>query len=76
MEMWWLMWRLIGGDVAAYWIVIGGDMETHWWRSGDSLVEMWWLFYRAPDHWSRGPGFESGISNNDPDALQDHCVIM
>ena len=23
----------------------------------------------------RGPGFESGISHNDPDALQDHCVL-
>ena len=23
-----------------------------------------------------GPGFESGIFHNDPDALQDHCVIM
>ena len=30
-----------------------------------------------PDFWSRGPGFESGISHNDPDALrlQNHCVI-
>ena len=24
----------------------------------------------------RSPGFESGISHTDPDALQDHCVIM
>ena len=23
----------------------------------------------------RGSGFEYGISHNDPDALQDHCVI-
>ena len=23
-----------------------------------------------------GPGFESGISHIDPDALQDHCVKM
>ena len=37
---------------------------------------MWWLIANAPDFWGRGPGFESGISHNDPDALQDHCVIM
>ena len=29
----------------------------------------------TPDFWGRGPRFESGISHNDPDALQDHCVI-
>ena len=34
---------------------------------------MWWLIGSAPDFWGRGPGFESGISHNDPDALQDHC---
>ena len=32
-------------------------------------------WYSAPDFWGRGPGFESGIYHNDPDALQDHCVI-
>ena len=25
---------------------------------------------------ARSPGFESGISLNDPEALQDHCVIL
>ena len=30
----------------------------------------------APDFWGRCPGFVSGISHNDPDALQDHWVIM
>ena len=30
----------------------------------------------APDFWGRGLGFEYRISHNDPDALQDHCVIM
>ena len=34
---------------------------------------MWWLIGSAPDFWGRCPGFESGISHNDPDALQDHC---
>ena len=28
---------------------------------------------RAPDFRGRVPGFESGISHNDPDGLQDHC---
>ena len=28
------------------------------------------------DFWGRGPGIESGIFNNNPDALQDHFVIM
>ena len=32
---------------------------------------MWW--FSAPNFWGRGPGFESGISHNNPDALQDHC---
>ena len=29
----------------------------------------------APDFLGRGPGFESGIYHNDPDALKDHCEI-
>ena len=37
---------------------------------------MWWLIGSAPDFWGRGPGFESGIYHNDPDALQDHCEKM
>ena len=37
--------------------------------------EMWWLNGSMPDLWSRGPGFESSIFNNDPDELLDHCVI-
>ena len=37
---------------------------------------MWWLISSAPDFWERGPGFECGISHNDPDALQDYCLIM
>ena len=36
--------------------------------------EMWWLIGSAPGFWGRGPGFESGFSRNDPDALQVHCV--
>ena len=28
------------------------------------------------DFCGRGPGFESGIYLNTPDALQDHCEIM
>ena len=49
------------------------------WRCGGSFgdvmahLEMLWLIGSAPDFWGRGPGFESGISHNDPDALQDHC---
>ena len=39
-------------------------------------LQMWWLIGSAPDFWGRGPGFESGIYHNDPDALQDHCVIL
>ena len=38
--------------------------------------EMWWLIGSAPDFWSRCPGFEFGVSHNDPDAMQDHCVVM
>ena len=30
----------------------------------------------ALDFWGKGPRFESGIYYKDPDALQDHCVIM
>ena len=26
--------------------------------------------------WAEVPGFESGIYHHDPDALQDHCVIL
>ena len=37
---------------------------------------MSWLIGNAPDFWDRGPGFESGIYHNDPDALQDYCEIM
>ena len=33
-----------------------------------------WLIGSAPDFRGRCPGFESGFSHNDPDALQDHCV--
>ena len=39
-------------------------------------MEMWWFIGGAPAFWGRGTGFESGISHNDPDALQDHWVIM
>ena len=35
-------------------------------------LEMWWLIGSAPDFLGRGPGFESDLSHNDPDALQDH----
>ena len=37
------------------------------------LLDMWWLIGSALDFWGRGPGFESGISHNDPDALQGLC---
>ena len=37
---------------------------------------MWWLIGRASDFRERGPGFASGISHNDPDALQDHCETV
>ena len=36
------------------------------------MLEMWWLIASAPDFWGGGPGFESGNSHNDPDALHDH----
>ena len=29
-------------------------------------MEMWWLIGSAPDFCGGGPGFESGISHNDP----------
>ena len=29
-----------------------------------------------PDFWGRSPGFESGISHNDPGALQDYYEIL
>ena len=62
-------WRCGGsfGDVVAFWRCGGslGDVVAH--------LEMCWLIASAPDFWGRGPGFESGISHNDPDALQDHC---
>ena len=35
---------------------------------------MWWFIGSAPDFWGRGPGFESGISINVPDVLQEHCL--
>ena len=41
--------------------LVAGDVVAHW--------------YSAPDFRGRGPRFESGISHNDPDALQDHCEI-
>ena len=37
---------------------------------------MWWLIGSTPDQWCSGLGFESGISHNDSDAPQDHCVIL
>ena len=39
------------------------------WRCGGSLVQRTRLQ-------GRGHGFESSISHNNPDALQDHCVKM
>ena len=41
-----------------------------------NIAEMWWLIGSAPDFSGKCPGFESGISHNDSDALQDHCVII
>ena len=71
-------WRCSGGvfgDVVAHRYVV-----AHWWRCGGSLVGDVVAHYMycssAPDFWSRGPGLESGISHNDLDALQDHCVIL
>ena len=36
---------------------------------------MWWLIDSAPDFWGRGFEFESSLSHNDPDELQDHHPI-
>ena len=58
------------GDVVAQWGCSG-----HWgcggsiWGCGGSIVS-------APDFWGRGLGLESGVSHNDPGALQDHCVVL
>ena len=30
----------------------------------------------ALDFWGRGPGFETGSFQNDPDAMQDHGVVI
>ena len=48
--------------------ICGGSLEM-WWLIGYVVahLEMWWLIR---------PGFESGISHNDPGALKDHCVIL
>ena len=62
------------GDVVSHWryggsvrdVVAHGDVVAH--------LEKWWLDGSAPDFWGRGPGFEFGISHNNPDALQDHCI--
>ena len=48
--------------------VFRGDLVAH--------LEIWWLIGSAPDFWGRGPGFESGTSHYDSDALQDHCEIL
>ena len=48
--------------------MVGGEVEDEDGRGCNSYVS-------SPDFWGRGPGFESGLSHNDPDALQDHCVI-
>ena len=38
---------------------------------------MWWLIGIAHQtSEAEGPGLESGITHNDPDALQDHCAII
>ena len=41
-------------------------------------LEMWWLIRSVGHQTSKaaGPGFETGISHNEPDALQDHYEIM
>ena len=36
---------------------------------------MWWLNGCAANLWGRGTGFETGISHNDPDVLQVHCIL-
>ena len=58
-------------------------MEMWWliWRCDGSFgdvvanLEMGWLIGSAPDFWGRGPGFESGISHNDPDALRIFVIM-
>ena len=52
----------------------GRTLMLHYSRSAATMI--WRLIVSAPDIWVRGPGFESGISHYDPDALQDHCVII
>ena len=37
---------------------------------------MWLLIGSAPDFCGRSPVFESSVSHNDPDALQDHSELM
>ena len=39
---------------------------------------MWWLIGSAPDFWGREVPDSNPASPtiHDPDALQDHCVIM
>ena len=44
-------------------------MNTHITLLGQKIRKSYGNF------WGRGPRFESGISHNDPDALQDHCEI-
>ena len=39
------------------------------------MAEMY-ICKRCRGYSEMGGGFESGISHNDPNALQDHCVIM
>ena len=58
------------GDVVAHsgdWVAHYGDVVAHF-EDGS--------FVSAPDLWGKDPEFEFDISHNDPDALQDHCVIM
>ena len=50
-----------------------------WWlivTCGGSFCEMWRLIGSSPDFQTGGLGFESGISHNDPEELQDHCAIL
>ena len=60
-----------GGSLGKIWRLIGVQhVVAHWVRCGGSLVK------RTSLRGHRGPGFESGISHNNPDAPKDHCVIM
>ena len=52
----------------------GRTLILHYSRSAATMI--WRLIGSAPDIWGRGPGFGSGIFSHDPDALQDHCVII